>query len=192
MARDTWPAMLMITSSPAPGSDSSVTGVCRLSRQRPTTFALSRAFVHAVLKVVTGLVGSCGCPVPAAKTNQSGLQSPNRRMYHAGMLSLSCLEIVIRYRRRRRSGTESPRQVPAADTFALVRSRRVVLLVPPPATDPAGTPSRLSTCHSPAAIALGSSLRCGGHRKQFSAFRRTLLYPPSRRYHIRARTPRGG
>ena len=62
MARETCPAMLMITSSPAPDSASSVTSVWRLSCHRPTTFALSRTFVHAVLNVVTGRVGSFGCP----------------------------------------------------------------------------------------------------------------------------------
>lgn len=41
--------MLMITSSPVPDSESSVTSMWRLSCQRPTTFALSRTFVHAVL-----------------------------------------------------------------------------------------------------------------------------------------------
>src|ERR1035437_4367790 len=83
MARETCPAMLIITSSPAPDSESSVTSVCRLSCHRPTTFALSRTFVHAVLKVVTGLVGSFGWPFPAGETHHSGLHSPNRRMYHA-------------------------------------------------------------------------------------------------------------
>src|ERR1022692_1191380 len=58
MARETWPAMLMITSSPAPDSASSVTRVWRLSCHRPTTFALSRTFVHAVFSDVTGRVGS--------------------------------------------------------------------------------------------------------------------------------------
>ena len=55
--------MLTITSSPAPGSASSVTSAWRLSCHRPTTFALSRTFVHAVLNVVTGRVGSFGCPL---------------------------------------------------------------------------------------------------------------------------------
>jgi len=41
MARETWPAMLLITSSPAPDSESSVTKVWLLSCHRPTTFALS-------------------------------------------------------------------------------------------------------------------------------------------------------
>src|ERR1035438_8730080 len=79
MARETCPAMLMITSSPAPDSESSVTSVWRLSCHRPTTFALLRTLVHAVLSVVTGLVGSFGCPSPAGKTNHSGWHSPNRR-----------------------------------------------------------------------------------------------------------------
>ena len=34
------------------------TRVCRLSCQRPTTLALSRTFVHAVLNVVTGRVAA--------------------------------------------------------------------------------------------------------------------------------------
>jgi len=54
MARETCPAILMITSSPAPDSASSVTSVCRLSCHRPTTPALSRTFVHAALRVETG------------------------------------------------------------------------------------------------------------------------------------------
>jgi hypothetical protein len=48
MARETWPAILTITSPSAPDSASSVTKVWRLSCHRPTTFALSRTFVHAV------------------------------------------------------------------------------------------------------------------------------------------------
>src|ERR1035437_1252241 len=59
--------MLMITSSPAPDSASSVTSVWRLSCHRPTTFALSRPFVHAVFREVTGRVGSFGCPFPAGE-----------------------------------------------------------------------------------------------------------------------------
>jgi hypothetical protein len=55
--------MLMITSSPAPDSASSVTSTWRLSCHRPTTFALSRTLVHAVLNVVTGRVGSFSCPL---------------------------------------------------------------------------------------------------------------------------------
>ena len=42
MARETRPAMLMITSPPAPELASSVTSAWRLSCQRPKTFALSR------------------------------------------------------------------------------------------------------------------------------------------------------
>src|ERR1022692_3734602 len=81
MARETCPAMLMMTSSPAPDSESSVTSACRLSCHRPTTLALSRPLVHAVLNVVTGQVGSFGCPLPAEKTYHSGLHAPDRRMY---------------------------------------------------------------------------------------------------------------
>src|ERR1700756_2124845 len=79
--------MLMITSSPAPDSASSVTSVWRLSCHRPTTFAFSRTFVHAVLNVVTGRVGSFGCPLPAGKTYHSGLHSPNRWVYQAACAS---------------------------------------------------------------------------------------------------------
>jgi hypothetical protein len=42
-----WPAILMITSSPALGSASSVTRVWQLSCWHLTTFALSLSFVHA-------------------------------------------------------------------------------------------------------------------------------------------------
>src|SRR6266481_5171096 len=87
MARDTCPAMLMITSSPAADAESSVTRVWRLSCHRPTTFAFLRTFVQAVLNVVTGRVGSFGCPFPAGNTYHSGLHSPNRRMYQAACAS---------------------------------------------------------------------------------------------------------
>src|SRR6185312_10746649 len=87
IARETCPAMLMITSSPAPDSESSVTSVWRLSCHRPTTFALSRTLVHAVLRVVTGRVGSFGCPFPAGNTYHSGRHSPKRRVYQAAWAS---------------------------------------------------------------------------------------------------------
>jgi hypothetical protein len=64
LARDTCPAMLMIPSSPAPDSASSVTSVWRLSCHRPTTFALSRTFVQAVHNVETARVGPFGYPLP--------------------------------------------------------------------------------------------------------------------------------
>src|SRR5260370_3226389 len=83
MARDTCPAMLMITSSPAPDSASSVTSVWRLSCQRPFTPAFLRTLIHAVLNEVIGRVGSLGRGVPKANTNHSGRHSPNRRAYHA-------------------------------------------------------------------------------------------------------------
>src|ERR1035437_9600897 len=83
MARETWPAMLMITSSPAPDSESSVTRVWRLSCHRPVTPAFLRTLVHAVLKDVIGRVGSLGRGVPNANTNHSGLHCPNRRVYQA-------------------------------------------------------------------------------------------------------------
>ena len=54
IARETCPAMLRITSSPAPDSENSVTSVCRLSCHRPTTFGFSHTFVHPVLNVVRG------------------------------------------------------------------------------------------------------------------------------------------
>src|ERR1019366_178958 len=87
MARETWPAMLMITSSPAPDSESSVTRVWRLSCQRPFTPAFLRTLIHAVLNDVMGCVGSLGRGVPKANTNHSGRQSPNRRMYHTACAS---------------------------------------------------------------------------------------------------------
>jgi len=43
MARETCPAMLMMTSSPAPDSASSVSSVCRLSCHRPTTYGFVQA-----------------------------------------------------------------------------------------------------------------------------------------------------
>src|SRR5438477_11137649 len=83
MARETCPAMLMITSSPAPDSASSVTKVWRLSCHRPFTPAFSRTLVHAGLKDVVGRVGSLGRGVPKAHTNHSARHSPNRRVYPA-------------------------------------------------------------------------------------------------------------
>src|ERR1035441_3795806 len=96
--------MLMMTSSPAPDSESSVTSVCRLSCHRPTTLALSRTLVHAVLNVVTGLVGSFGCPLPAGKTNHSGLHSPNRRMYHAACASRAIMTRIVQRDHSARAG----------------------------------------------------------------------------------------
>src|SRR5713101_5723803 len=83
MARETCPAILMITSSPAPDSASSVTKVWRLSCHRPVTPAFSRTLVHAVLKDVIGRVGSLGSGDPNANTNHAGRHSPNRRVYQA-------------------------------------------------------------------------------------------------------------
>ncbi len=88
MARETCPAMLMITSSPAPDSASSVTSVWRLSCHRPFTPAFSRTFVHAVLKDVIGRVGSVGSGFPKANTNHSGRYCPKRRVYQAAWNSL--------------------------------------------------------------------------------------------------------
>ena len=68
-------------------------GVCRLSCHLPTTFAFSRTFVHAVLSVVTARVGSFGWPFPARKTYQSGLHSPNRRMYQTACASRAILTV---------------------------------------------------------------------------------------------------
>src|SRR6202049_310904 len=93
MARDTWPAMLMITSSPAPDSASSVTKVWRLSCHRPFTPAFSRTLVHAVLNDVIGRVGSVGSGVPKANTNHSGRHSPNRRVYQAACVSSAAIAV---------------------------------------------------------------------------------------------------
>src|ERR1017187_5125517 len=87
MARETCPAALMLTSSPAPDSESSVISVWRLSCHRATTLPLSRTFVQAVRSVVTGWVGSFGCPLPAGKADLSCLHSPNRQIYHAACAS---------------------------------------------------------------------------------------------------------
>src|ERR1017187_8677448 len=89
MAQDTCPAMLMITSSPAPPSASSVTRVWRLSCHRPFTPAFSRTLIHAVLNEVMGRVGSAGDP--KANTNHSGLHSPNRRVYQAACASMAAM-----------------------------------------------------------------------------------------------------
>jgi hypothetical protein len=60
MARETCLAMLMITSSPAPDSASSVTSAWRLSCHRPFTPAFRQTLIHAVLNDVMGRVGSLG------------------------------------------------------------------------------------------------------------------------------------
>src|ERR1035438_2619612 len=91
MAQDTCPAMLMITSSPAPPSASSVTRVWRLSCHRPFTPAFSRTLIHAVLNEVMGRVGSAGSGDPKANTNHSGLHSPNRRVYQAACASMAAM-----------------------------------------------------------------------------------------------------
>src|SRR5664279_4894548 len=75
MARETCPAMLMMTSSPAPDAASSVTSVWRLSCHRPFTPAFWRTLLHAVLNDVIGRVGSLGRGVPKANTNHSGRHS---------------------------------------------------------------------------------------------------------------------
>src|ERR1700680_2044717 len=81
--------MLMITSSPAPDSASSVTKVWRLSCQRPFTPAFWRTLVHAVLNDVIGRVGSLGRGVPNGNTCHPGLHSPNRRVYQAACASIA-------------------------------------------------------------------------------------------------------
>ena len=68
MARETFPAMLMISSSLVPDSASSVTSVWRLSRYRPTVFDLLRIFIHAILKVVRWL-GVCWTTLEVANAN---------------------------------------------------------------------------------------------------------------------------
>jgi hypothetical protein len=67
MARETCPAMLMITSSPAPDSASSVISVWRLSCHRPVTPAFCRTVVQAVLNEVMGRVGSLGRGFPKSE-----------------------------------------------------------------------------------------------------------------------------
>jgi hypothetical protein len=67
MARETCPAMLMITSSPAPDSAGSVTSVWRLFRQWRFHTSLPGALVHAVLKDIIGWVESFGSGFPKAK-----------------------------------------------------------------------------------------------------------------------------
>src|SRR3954464_6344200 len=93
IARDTCPAMLMITSSPAPDSASSVTRVWRLSCQRPFTPAFSRTLIQAVLNDVMGRVGSLGRGVPKANTNHSGLHAPNRLIYHAACAAIAAMAV---------------------------------------------------------------------------------------------------
>jgi hypothetical protein len=78
MARETCPAMLMITSSPAPDSESSVTSVWRLSCHRPTTFALSR---------------DLGPRRPQRRDGAGRMHSPNRRMYHAACASSAIMTV---------------------------------------------------------------------------------------------------
>src|ERR1039458_8029766 len=70
MARETWPAMLMITSSPAPDSASSVTSVCGLTSRIATT-------------VVGGDSGYSGGRSVRLE------QLPNNLFTHAGTLRLA-------------------------------------------------------------------------------------------------------
>src|SRR5450759_402812 len=93
MARETCPAILMITSSPAPDSESSVTSVWRLSCHRPLTSAFWRTLLHAVLNDVMGRVGSLGRGVPKANTNHSGRHTPNRRVYQAACASIAAMAV---------------------------------------------------------------------------------------------------
>src|ERR1039458_4396549 len=93
MARETCPAMLMITSSPAPDSASSATKVRRLSGHRPFTPAFLRTLIHAVLNDVIGRVGSLGNGVPKANTNHSDRHSPNRRVYQAACASSAAMAV---------------------------------------------------------------------------------------------------
>src|SRR5450759_5796969 len=85
--------MLMITSSPAPDSESSVTSVWRLSCHRPFTPAFCRTLIHAVLNDVMGRVGSAGSGDPKANTYHSGLHSPNRRVYQAACASSAAMAV---------------------------------------------------------------------------------------------------
>src|ERR1019366_1830101 len=93
MARETCPAILMITSSPAPDSASSVTNVWRLSCHLPFTPALRRTLIHAVLNDVIGRVGSAGSGDPKANTNHSGRHPPNCRAYQAACASIAAMAV---------------------------------------------------------------------------------------------------
>ena len=87
------PAILMITSSPAPDSASSETSVWRLSGRRPFTPAFWRTLIHAVLNDVMGRVGSAGSGDPKANTNHSGMHAPNRRVYQAACASIAAMAV---------------------------------------------------------------------------------------------------
>jgi len=55
--------------------------VCRLSCQRPFTWALVRTLFHAALRVVTERVGSLGLGFPKGKTYHLVRVSPNFSLY---------------------------------------------------------------------------------------------------------------
>src|SRR5215467_7260462 len=82
MSLETCPAISRMTSSPAPLSARSVTNVWRLSWKRPLTFALVRAFRHAVFREVCGRVGSLGTGLPNGNTYQLARAVPNLPVYH--------------------------------------------------------------------------------------------------------------
>src|ERR1035437_4886046 len=100
MARETWPAMLMMTLSPAPDSASSVASVWRLSCHRPFTPAFWQTLIHAVLNEVMGRVGSAGSGDPKANTNHSGLHFPNRRVYQAACASIAAMAVSLSWMTR--------------------------------------------------------------------------------------------
>ncbi len=71
----------MIVWSPAPLSASSVISVCRVSWNRPSTPVRVFTFFHAVLRLVTGLVGTRGRSLP-----RSGFPTRPGKTYHCGSI----------------------------------------------------------------------------------------------------------
>ena len=96
MARETWPAMLIITSSPAPDSANSVTSVCRLSCQRPTTFAFS----HALIRAVRNSAVCSANPIDEQAKNTAGgrRRLSQRRACEAGEAGTRPLEPIFNER----------------------------------------------------------------------------------------------
>jgi hypothetical protein len=96
MEPETWPAMFIITSSPAPDSESSVTSLRRLSCQRPTTFGFVAHLRSRRLQRVNGARAIVRLAFPGGKNIHFGLHSPNRRICHAARASRAIITVSFK------------------------------------------------------------------------------------------------
>src|ERR1700691_960735 len=88
--------MSMMVWSPAPLSAKSVISVWRLSCQRPSTLAFLRTLFQAVLRVVTGRVGSLGVGLPKGNRYHWGCGFPNFSRYHSAYSVMHSAKAVLR------------------------------------------------------------------------------------------------